>query len=698
MSSALFRQAIDHHLRGRLAEAARLYGELLASDPKHCEAMHMLGLVRHQTGRHREAIELIRAALARDANQPLAHTNIALAYQALGEFDEALASCDRSIALAPNEAAAHNNRGNALVGLARFDDAVASYERALSIDPRHPESLKNLAIALHERGKAELASRQYERAIDSFDRALAIDHRIFAALLNRGVALRHLSRQSEALASYERAIALRPDSAQAHFNRGNALRALERPDEASHAFARALELDPEYPFAKGHLLHTRTLCCDWTDFGLLTASIRRDLLADKAVADPFGHLGVTDSEHELQICASMYAAAQYPRAAPPYWTRERYDHAKIRVGYVSGEFRHQATSILMVELFERHDRDRFEIVAFDNGWNDGSALRRRLERAFDTMVDISKMDDTHAASEIHRRHIDILVNLNGYFGLGRQGVFSRCPAPVQVSYLGFPGTLGTDYIDYLIADRHVIAPEREIFYNEKVVRLPDTYQCNDSQRPIAERTPSRAEAGLPPNGFVFCCFNNPYKITPQVFDVWMRLLGRVEGSVLWLIDDNPAAKRNLRSEAQRRGIDPERLRFAPRIDLDAHLARHRVADLFLDTLPYNAHTTASDALWAGLPLLTCMGAAFAGRVASSLLRAIGLPELVTSSLADYEALAVQLATSPEPLSTLRARLATNRRTYPLFDTDRFREHLEAAYERICKRVRAGLPPEAFTIA
>ena len=657
----------------------------------------MLGLVRHQSGRHGEAIELIRAALARDANQPFAHANIALAYQALGEFDEALASCDRSIALAPNEAAAHNNRGNALVGLARLDDAVASYERALAIDPRHAETLKNLAIALHERGKAELASRQYEQAIASFDRALAIDDRIVAALLNRGVALRHLSRQSEALASYERAVALRPDLAQAHFNRGNALRALERPDEASHAFARALELDPEYPFAKGHLLHARTLCCDWTDFAPLAESIRRDLLAGKAVAEPFGHLGVTDSEHELQICASAYAAAQYPRAARPYWTRERYDHAKIRVGYVSGEFRHQATSILMVELFERHDRDRFEIVAFDNGWNDGSALRRRLERAFDTIVDISKMDDTHAASEIHRRHVDILVNLNGYFGLGRQGVFSRRPAPVQVSYLGFPGTLGTDYIDYLIADRHVVAPEREIFYNEKVVRLPDTYQCNDSQRLIAERTPSRAEVGLPPAGFVFCCFNNTYKITPPVFDVWMRLLDHVEGSVLWLIDDNPAAKRNLRGEAQRRGIDPERLRFAPRIDLDAHLARHRVADLFLDTLPYNAHTTASDALWAGLPLLTCMGEAFAGRVASSLLRAIGLPELVTSSLADYEALAVRLATSPGPLSTLRARLAANRRTYPLFDTDRFREHLEAAYERMCKRVRAGLPPEAFTV-
>jgi predicted O-linked N-acetylglucosamine transferase (SPINDLY family) len=300
----------------------------------------------------------------------------------------------------------------------------------------------------------------------------------------------------------------------------------------------------------------------------------------------------------------------------------------------------------MAGLFEGHDRNRFELFAFDNGFDDGTAMRRRVEKAFGSFIDISRLSDLEAAKLIRDRQIDILVNLNGYCGLSRTGVFAHKACPVQVNYLGFPGTIGAEYIDYIVADKVVITGDEERYYSEKVVSLPDSYQVNDSRRANAEGTPTRAEAGLPETGFVFCCFNNNHKLTPELFDLWMRLLAKVEGSTLWLIEDNGAVAGNLRREAERRGVAPERLVFAPRVNLDAHLARHRLADLFLDTLPYNAHTTASDALWAGLPVLTCMGSAFPGRVAASLLYAADLPELVTKTLEEYEALALRLATNP----------------------------------------------------
>jgi protein O-GlcNAc transferase len=425
-------------------------------------------------------------------------------------------------------------------------------------------------------------------------------------------------------------------------------------------------------------------------------AVRDDVRAGRKSGEPFGYQGVSDSLQDLRRCAEILAAERFPPSSAMF-SDSRYENAKIRIGYLAGEFRQQATAVLMTGLFELHDRTRFETVAFDNGWDDGSELRGRIEKAFDEMVDISRLSDYEAATMIRQKRIDILVNLNGYFGHGRQGVFSHRAAPIQVNYLGFPGTLGADYIDYIVADRHVLPPEHEAFYTEKVVRLPDSYQANDSKRRIAERTPTRAELNLPDRGFVFCCFNNNYKVTPQMFDVWMRLLRNAPGSVLWLLEDNPEASRNLRREAERRAVAAQRLVFAPRVKLDEHLARHRLADLFLDTLPYNAHTTASDALWAGLPVLTCMGSAFAGRVASSLLHAIGLPELITHRVEDYEALALKLAATPDLLQDLRTRLAQNRTVFPLFDTDRFRRHIESAYLQMWERYQREQPPEGFDV-
>ena len=381
----------------------------------------------------------------------------------------------------------------------------------------------------------------------------------------------------------------------------------------------------------------------------------------------------------------------------PLWTGETWRHDKVRVAYLSADFRRHAVAHQIAELFERHDRSRFEIIGVSFGVDDKSEMRKRLIAAFDQFYDVRRKSDEEVAKLIHDLQVDIAIDLMGYTKDSRPGIFAYRPAPIQASYFGFSGTMGAEFIDYIIADKTVAPFEHQPFYTEKIVHLPDCYLVNDTKRNIAQRTPTRQEAGLPEKGFIFCCFNNNWKITPDVFGVWMRLLHSIDGSVLWLLGDNESAQRNLGKEARGRGIDPTRLVFASRLPLDEHMARHRLADLFLDTLPYNAHTTASDALWAGLPVLTCEGTAFAGRVAASLLYAVGLPELVTHSLEDYEALALRLAEDPSLLQGYRNRLATNRLTHPLFDTDRFRRHIEAAYMTMWELWQRGEQPRSFSV-
>jgi len=608
----------------------------------------------------------------------------------LGRPEDALASHDSAIRLKPDYAEAFYYRGNALLYLKRLDEALASYEGALRLNPDYADAHYNRGIVLQR-------LRRAEEALESYDRALQLRPDDAEALNNRGNVLIDLKQPDLAVASYERALSCKPDYANACYNLGLALQDVNRPEEAVPYFSRALELVPDYPFAKGKLLHAKMLCCDWDRLSQLRDSIEADVGAGKNSCEPFEYQAISGSARQARLCAEMYAATNFPPSGIQLWAGERYENPRIRIGYVAGEFREHATAILITGLLERHDKRRFETYAFDNGWDDESEIRGRINRAVGEIVDITRLDDAQAAATIRERKIDILVDLNGYVGRERQGIFCYRPCPVQVNYLGFPGTLGADYFDYILADPHVIPPQHEAFYNERIVYLPDTYQVNDSKRRISERIPSRAEVGLPETGFIFCCFNKNYKITPEIFDVWMRLLREVGGSVLWLLEDNVAASRNLKREAERRGIAADRLVFAGRMKPGEHLARHRAADLFLDTLPINAHTTASDALWAGLPVLTCLGQTFPGRVAASLLNAVGLPELVAHDLESYEARALELATKPAWLSDIKARLEQDRASHPLFDTDRFRLHIESAYATMWERARRGEPPSSFSV-
>jgi predicted O-linked N-acetylglucosamine transferase (SPINDLY family) len=414
---------------------------------------------------------------------------------------------------------------------------------------------------------------------------------------------------------------------------------------------------------------------------------------------PLSFLAIPSRSADQFTCAKIYTADRFPDFPVPLWQGERYSHQRIRVAYLSADLRNHPVAVLTAGLFERHDRSRFETIAISLGVNTPDPMRERLKTAFDQFFDVKIKNDREIAALVRDMEIDIAVDLGGFTDDARPIVFAQRPAPVQVNYLGYAGTLGQNYWDYIIADRFVIPENCHENYAEKVVYLPDSYMANDDSRKISSPTPSRREAGLPDNGFVFCCFNNNFKITPNVFDIWMRLLREVEGSVLWLSAANSSVANNLRREAEKRGISAERLIFAPRVQLNEdHLARLRLAGMFLDTVYYNAHATASDALWAGLPVITCPGQTFASRVAGSLLNTVGLPELVTQSLADYEALALKLARDPELLAAIKQKLARQRASYPLFNTERFTRHMEAAYTAMWQRYQQGEPPQSFAVS
>lgn len=648
------------------------------------------GMALFQAGNLPAAEAAFRKLARRERRNPLVLGVFGAILVALAKFEEAERTLREAVRLDPASHPALYNHGLALKALGRPEAALARFTEALAINPADAETWINSGAVRND-------LKDHAGAAADFDRALAINPRDARAHFNKGNALASLGRHDDALAAYRAALAAAPRFVEGWIALGNTFHKLGRHAEAADAFREARAIAPHYPFVKGLVLHQQMLICDWRGVDALTAEIEADLAAGRPAAEPFGWQGVATSNRSLQRCAELYNALKCPAAVAKPAAPAPRDGA-IRIGYVSGEFREQATALLMAGVFEHHDRARFEIHAFDNGWDDGGELRRRIVAAVHRLTPIRALADAQADAAIREAGIDILVNLNGYFGEDRTALFARRPAPVQVNYLGFPGTLGAPYIDYIVADRIVIPPDERGFFTEKVVTLPDCYQANDRARALPGPAPTRESCGLPADGFVFCCFNNTYKIVPALFARWMRILAAVPGSVLWLMADHADAAANLRRQAAAHGIAPERLVFAPRAPLPDHLARHACADLFLDTLPYNAHTTASDALWAGLPLLTSAGTTFAGRVAASLLTHAGLPDLVASSPDDYERRAVALAADPQALAALRARLAAGRLTVPLFDTARFTRQLERAYEAMHARRRARLAPDHLEIA
>lgn len=689
-AAANFDVGMAHHQRGELQQAAQHYRATLANNPNHFVALNLLGTIALQHNDVANGMALIEQALAVQPDYAGAHLNLGNAMRLLKRPADALTSYNQALALQPGSADAYSNRGVVLEEMTRFDDALASYQQAIAINPHHAQATINLGNALTALGR-------HTEALASHDQALMHQPNNPQIHNNRGVTLKNMLRPLDALANFERALQISPNYVDALANRADILRTLKRHQDALSGYQQVLTLQPDYPYALGNKLQAQLQICHWSNYATTVQQVKEAVKHRQPAITPSFFLAASDSAASQLACAQNYSARHYPAATAPLWRGERYAHNRIRLAYVSADFHNHATAYLMAELFELHDKNLFELIAISFSPDTQGAMRTRLKRALGTLVDVRHLSDAEVAWLLRQHEIDIVVDLKGFTHGSRTSIFAHRAAPVQVSYLGYPGTSGTPYLDYILADAHVIPEGHERFYSEKVVRLPGCYQVNDRQRVIATHAPSRAQCQLPDTGFVFCSFNNNYKITPPVFDIWMRLLHQVAGSVLWLLEDNPSASANLQREAGLRGIAPQRLVFAPRMALAEHLARHRLPDLFLDTLPVNAHTTASDALWAGLPIITCAGDAFASRVAASLLHAIGLPELITHTLADYEALALKLANTPMLLNGFKNRLAANRLTQPLFDTARFCQQIENAYLTMYQRRQQGLTPAAFDV-
>jgi len=669
----------------RLQDAVASYDRAIALKPDYAAAYNNRGATLLRIGRAERALASSEQAIALQPDFAEAHNNRGIALQELKRFDEALASYDRAVSLLPGYAAAHNNRGTALRDLGRLEESLASHERALAINPDYAEAHNNLGIVLR-------ALKRFDAALASHERAAAILPEYAEAHLNRGAILHDLGRFHEALESFQHALAVRSDYADAYRNQGLTLRELGRPEEALASYERALALSPGDRFLEGVCRHARMQICDWSGRAAELDELSVGIECGRPVITPFAALSLFDSLPLQRRSASIWAREECRPAQmlPPL--RDYSAHPKVRIGYFSADFRNHAVSALAAELFECHDRSAFELTAFALGPDVHDGLRERVERAFDRFIPCFDKSDEQVAALARSLEIDIAVDLGGYTQHARPRIFAQRAAPIQVSYLGFLGSMGAPFMDYLLADEVIVPPGLRRHYSERIAYLP-AYQVNDTRRTASDRVFTRAELGLPPTGFVFCCFNASYKITPDTFGSWMRILAATPGSSLLLLGDNNAARQNLRRQAARSGVEPARLVFAARIPYGDYLSRYRAADLFLDTHPYNAGTTASDALWVGLPVLTYAGETFAARVAASLLTSVGLSELVTESRAGYERLAIGLAADPDRLAATRQVLAAARCGAALFDTPRFTRSLEALYRRMHERHRLGLLPE-----
>ena len=709
-----------HHQAGQLPQAEALYREILELSPGHPDALRLLGLIAVQAGQYAVAVPLFAKAIgARPAfaeayadcgralhylqqyraavesydhairlNPTLAeaYSDRAVALFGLGQDQADLESCDQAIRLKPDLAAAYGNRGAALLRLQQYQAALESCDQAIRLDPGLVEAHSNRAASL-------LQLQRHQAALQSSDQAIALRADYAEAHNNRGGALQALGQYQAALESFDRAIQLAPDGAQGYSNRGYALMELRQYQAALESFDRALVLRPGYEYLRGTQLLLEQTLGAWEGIEDQHQQLAAQIDRNERVANPFVVLTMSGSPALQRKAAETYVRDKYTQTPNLAATPHRPEHARIRIGYFSADFSEHPVSYLMTELWESHDRSRFELFGFSFGPEKKDRMQEKVSTTMDRFLDVRSLADRDVAQRSRELEVDIAVDLMGFTKDARMGIFAERAAPIQVSYLGYPGTTGAGFMDYLIADSTLIPESSQAHYSEKIVYLPGSFQPNGLRQPISDKPCSRREQGLPESGFVYCCFNNSYKLLPRTFEIWMRILARVQGSVLWLLGEDASLCANLRTEAERRGISSARLVFSRRVPLDEHIARQRLADLFLDTYPFNAGATASPALRAGLPILTYLGETLAGRMGASLLRAIDLPELVATTEAEYEAVAVELALDSERLNRIKERLRQNILTAPLFNIQSFTSHIEDGYSMMYQRHQAGLPPE-----
>jgi predicted O-linked N-acetylglucosamine transferase (SPINDLY family) len=708
----------------KLFEAALAsYDKAISLKPDLAEVYCNRGIALQELKQFGASLESYEKAISLKPDLAEAYTNRGNVLKELNQLDAAVDSYDKAIALKSDSDQAYFNRGNALKELMRFDSAVASYDKAIILKPDFADAYCNRGLALH-------ALKQFGLAVANYDIAIALKPNFAVAYSNRGLALQELNQLDYALASYDKAIELKPDYVEAYSNKGNvllkmkhlaaavvcydkaiflkpdlaeaysnkghALQELKQLDSAVSSYDMAITLKPSLEYLFGMRQHAKMRMCDWQDYYDNVLELDQRIKNNERASPSIPVLALHSSLSIQRIVSEIWCADKHPPNHSLGEIPKMAGHQKIRIGYYSAEFRIHPVSILTVGMFEQHDKSHFELFAFSFGPDTKDAIRIRVENAFDRFIDVRAKTDEEVALLSRELGIDIAIDLSGLTQDGRPGIFSFRAAPIQLSYIGYLGTIGANYYDYLIADQTIIPKHSQVYYSEKIVYLP-SYQANDHKQELPQNEITRSELNLPSKGFVYCCFNANYKITPPTFDSWMNILSSVQESVLLLYADNQSVVKNLKLEAEKRGVNPERLIFGGMLNRSSYLARYRSADLFLDTLPYNAGATASDALWAGLPVLTCLGESFASRVAASLLNAIKLQELVTQTQAEYEALAIELATNPAKLKAIKDKLVHNRFKTLLFDTPRFTKHLETAYIMMYERYRNDLPPDNIYI-
>lgn len=671
---------------GRLDAAVKNFERALNIKPDYIEVCFNLGVTQRELGQLNAAVKSYEKALNLKPDYTEAHFNLGNAFKELGQLEDAVKSYEKALSLKPDHANAHNNLGNAFSDLGHLNDAVKSYKKAVAVKPDFADAHNNLGIVFMELG-------QLNSAVKCYKRALIIKPDYAEVQNNLGVTFKSLNQLDDAIKSHEAALALKPDSAVAYINLGRIMLSIKRIDEALEFFERAIVLDPNLDYILGDLLHTKMHLCLWDDLANYLYELTNKVNNNEKVLKPFPLLALIDNPEIQRKTAEIYSKNKFPQNhfLPEM---ERYPkHKKIRVGYFSADFHNHATMHLMAELFECHDKCSFELIAFSFGAYKRDKWRQRVLLSFDHFLDVSLKSDQEVLLLARKMKIDIAVDLKGFTQDCRTGIFAMSAAPIQVNYLGYPGTMAADYMDYLVADQTIIPKENQKYYSEKIVYMPHSYQVNTSAINVPKTSFLRQELGLPKTGFIFCCFNNNYKITPTTFTGWMRILKAVEDSVLWLFESSKISIKNLKKEAIKFGINENRLVFAKFMPNEEHLTRIQQADLFIDTLPYNAHTTTSDALRMGLPVLTCIGRSFASRVAASLLNAVNLPELITTNQEQYESLAIELAKNPEKLKIIKDKLVNNLATAPLYNTPLFTRHLESAYVEMYDRYQNGLEPD-----
>jgi predicted O-linked N-acetylglucosamine transferase (SPINDLY family) len=716
-------QAIQAFETGNFERAESIIKKILKVDPKNYSALSIFGLIRVTQTNYKEASDYLKRATSIQPNDAAIQYNLAKSLHDLGNLWDSIPHHKKAVELAPKNPRAWLSYGKTLLDLSQYLQALDCFDEALKLTPDYVEALINKGIALHQiqryaeaithfdiaislkpdfaeiwsnKGNTLYEIKQYDEAIEHFTNALSLKPDFAEGWSNKGNALYETKRYDEAITNHDKALSLKPNYAEGWYNKGVTLNALKRYDEVISCFDKALTLKNDIEWVFGDLLHTKMKICDWSHFNDDFDELSNSVMTNKRVLRPFPALGFSDNTLFHKKAAEIYTLSKYPHNDILGLNHKYSQKEKIRVGYFSGDFREHPVAFLTAELFELHDKNRFEIVAFSFGVDSQTLLRSRLEQAFDLFIDVKTKSDQQIAQLSRHLEIDIAVDLGGHTDSARVGIFACRAAPIQLSYIGYLGTIGAEYYDYLVADKTIIPSGFDHFYAEKIVRLPN-YQANDRKRAISDKKFTRTGFGLPSAGIIFCCFNNNYKFLPATFDSWMHILKAVDGSILFLYADSKWSKANLIKEARVRGVDCSRLVFGEHISYSEYLTRYQVCDLFLDTFPYNAGTTASDALWTGLPVLTLMGQSFASRVAASLLNAIDLPELITTNQEQYEALAIELATNPQKLAKIKLKLANNRLTTPLFDTPLFTKNLEAAYIQMYDRYQAGLEPDHISI-